>query len=87
MNTTEKYIKKAVEEAKKTLAGNSISHCNFAMHMEADGATQTLADALETQANANKANSEAMLQLAKALKPIGASAVRIDSQNNLKVGE
>ena len=75
--TTEKYIQKAVEKAKKELSGTSISNCNIQMHVEADGATQHLARALLAQAEANEANSLAMLKLAESLKPIEVSAIRI----------
>jgi len=80
ITTTEKYIKKAIEEAKKELGGNSISHCTFEMHLEASGATIKLAEALEEQAIANALNSQAMLKLAESLKPIDVCAVRISSE-------
>jgi len=75
--STEKYIKKAVNEAKKELSGNIIQNCNIEMNMEADGATQILAQALLAQAEANEANSNAMLKLAESLKPIEVSAIKI----------
>lgn len=83
MNTTEKYIKKAVSEAvseaKKELAGNTIKNCNIQMDMQADGATQILAEAMLEQAGANKASSEAMSQLARTLKPIEVCAIKISN--------
>ncbi len=75
--TTEKYIKKAVDEASKKLSGSHINGCNITMNMQADGATQALAQALLSQAEANEANSLAILELAKALKPIDVCAIKI----------
>ena len=77
MNTTEKYIKKAVEESRKEFAGNNITNCNFEMNMQADGATQDLAKALLAQAEANEANSIAIMELAKSLKPIDACMIKL----------
>jgi hypothetical protein len=77
MNTTEKYIKKAVDEAKKELSGANVSNCNIEMNMQADGATKILAEALRCQAEANEASSNAMLQLAMTLKPIDVCAIKI----------
>lgn len=78
MKTTaiKKYIKKAVNEAKKELSGNTIQNCNIEMHAEADGATQILAQALLAQAKANEVNSAAMMQLAQTLKPIEVCAIK-----------
>lgn len=75
--TTEKYIKKAIAEAKKELGGTSVSNCSINMDLQADGATQLLAEALLSQAKANQANSEAMGLLAKALKPIDICGIKI----------
>ncbi len=75
--TTEKYIKKAVLEAKKEFGGHVISGCHIEMNMQADGATQTLAKALKEQAEANAINSEAMLKLAATLKPIEVCAIKV----------
>jgi len=83
---TEKLIDEAVAKAKNELSGASISNCNFQMHMEADGATQLLAQALLAQAKANEATSDAMLQLAKTLKPIDACAIRFDENNGATFG-
>ena len=77
MNTTEKYIKKAVSEAKKELSGTSLSNINIEMNLQADGATIYLAQALLSQAEANKANSEAINKLAQSLKPIDICAIKI----------
>lgn len=74
---TEKYIQRAIAEAKKEMSGTSISNCNIQMHVEADGATQLLSQALLAQAEANEANSVAMLKLAETLKPIEVSAIKI----------
>ena len=63
--------------AKKKNVGSNIENCSFVMNLEADGATRILAEALQEQARANKAASEAMMQLAKSLKPIDACAIRI----------
>jgi len=79
--TTEKYIKKAVEAAKKELSGNTITSCNFEMNVLAEGATQTLAEALKAQAKANAMNSEAMLKLAGTLKSIDACAIKITNDS------
>lgn len=75
------YIENAVKEASKTLSGTSISNCKIEMNMEADGATQLLAEALLMQAQANKHNSDAISKLADALKPIDACAIRITGNN------
>jgi hypothetical protein len=75
--TTEKYIKKAVQDAKKEFGGHTMSNCNITMDMQADGATQVLAEALKAQAKANALNSEAMLSLAATLKPIEVCAIKI----------
>mgnify|MGYP003109706853 CR=1 FL=1 len=82
---TQQYIKDAVQEAKKELGGNTIANCNIQMHMEADGATRVLAEALRAQAEANEANSAAMLKLAEALKPVDACAIRV-TQEGVKLG-
>lgn len=74
---TEKYIKQAVNEAKKEFGGNVISNCHIEMNMQADGATQILAEALKSQAKANKLNSEAMVKLAATLKPIDVCAIKM----------
>lgn len=76
--TTEKYIKKAVNEAKKELSGTIVSNCTATVNMESEGATQTLAEALLAQSVANEANSEAMRQLARTLKPIEVCAFKIE---------
>ena len=75
----EKLISKAVSEAAKELGGTAISNCNIQMDMQADGATQRLAQALEEQAIANALNSQAMLKLAEALKPIDVCAIKVTS--------
>jgi len=74
---TEKYIKKAISEAKNELSGNTIQNCHIEMNMQADGATQILAQALLAQSEANKENSNAMLKLAESFKPIEVSAIKI----------
>jgi len=74
---SEKLINKAIKSAKEELAGNTLSNCNIEMNMQADGATQSLADALKEQAIANSMNSKAMLKLAEALKPIDVCAIKI----------
>ena len=79
--TTEKYIKKAIDEAKKEFSSNSISNCNIEMNLQADGATQDLAKALIAQAEANEANSLAILRLAESLKPIDVCAIRMTNNN------
>jgi len=78
MTKTEEYINQAVEKAKEELGGHSLTGCTFTMHMEADGATKTLAEALKAQAMANESSSDAMLALANSLKPKDACMVRID---------
>ena len=79
--TTEKYIKKAVLEAKKEFGGHVISNCNITMDMQADGATQILAEALKAQAKANALNSEAMMKLAATLKPIEVCAIKMTNDS------
>lgn len=75
--TTEKYIKKAVLEAKKEFGGHTIANCNIEMNLQADGATQILAQALLAQAEANEANSVAIMKLAESLKPIDVCAIKM----------
>lgn len=75
--TTEKYIKKAVNEAKKELSGNRFEHINIDMNLEASGATKALAKALMLQAEANKANSKAIESLSEKLKLSEACAIKI----------
>lgn len=84
--TTEKYIKKAVNEAKKEFGGHVISGVNITMNNTADGATQKLAEALFEQAKANNQNSEAMMALAKSLKPIDICGIKM-LNDSLSVGE
>ena len=84
--TTEKYIKKAVDEAKKELSGNSITGCNIEMNMQADGATQILAQALLAQSEANEANSLAIMELAKTLKPIDVCAIKMIGNSPAEFG-
>ena len=74
---TERYIRKAVTDAKKEFAGTRMGNVSVVMNMEASGATEVLASALMNQAMANKANSEAMLKLAQSLKPTDACAIKI----------
>jgi len=57
----------------------TMKNVNITMNCLADGATQKLADALLSQAEANEANSMAILKLAGSLKPIDICAVTIDS--------
>ena len=76
---TEKYIKKAVHAAKEELSGTIIQNNRIEMNLNADGATQKLAEALLAQAEANKVNSMAMLKLAKSLKPIDVCAIKINN--------
>ena len=84
--TTEKYIKAAIKEAKKELSGSVISHNNIEMNLQADGATQVLAQALLAQSEANRVNSEAMLQLAKTLKPIDVCAIKMNTTDHAHFG-
>ena len=81
MNTTEKYIRKAVDEAKKELSGTNIQNCNIQMDMHSDGAAETLAEALLKQAEANEANSKAMMALAHSLKPTDACVIKVVQDN------
>ena len=83
---TQKYIEAAVSEAKKELGGNSISNCNIQMHMQADGATRQLAKALTAQAEANEANSLAIMKLAESLKPIDVCAIKMETNEPLSFG-
>ena len=81
MTKTEKYIKQAVEEAKHKLGGHSFNNVHVTMDMTADGATQTLAQALLAQAEANEANSRAMMKLAESLKPVDVCAFKITNES------
>lgn len=84
-STTEKYIKRAIKEAKKELSGNVIQGCNFEMTINAETATEVLAEALQVQAEANKVTGEAMLKLAHALKPTDACIIKIGNTGNVKI--
>lgn len=83
---TEQYIKDAVREAKEELSGNTITGCHIEMNMEADGATQVLAQALLAQAEANEATSLAMMELAKTLKPIEVCAIKANAAGSAEFG-
>ena len=65
----------------------TIKNSSFTMNMQADGATEVLAQALLAQAEANEASSNAMMQLAKSLKPIDACAVRIEDSGEINIGD
>jgi len=69
--------KKPVKKTEQEKAHIEISHCHIEMNMQADGATQILAEALLSQAKANEANSEAMRKLAEALKPIEVCGIKV----------
>ena len=83
--TTEKYIKKAIQEAKKQFGGHILNGVNVTMNNTADGATQILAEALLEQSKANALNSEAMMKLASSLKPIDICGIKMLS-DDLRVG-
>lgn len=85
--TTEKYIQKAVAAAKEELAGVHFNNVSVSMNTQSDGATLALVRALESQAEANKKNSEAMLQVANALKPIDIVGIKIIDNNSVSVGD
>ena len=77
--TTEKYIEKAVKEAKKELSGTNISNCNFAgvkFDAKAVEAICKIADALSLNAEACVENAEALKKLSYVLN---ASDVKIES--------
>lgn len=78
MNTTEKCIKKAVDAAvKANLGGHTISGCHVTVSIEATEATQSLAEALLAQAEANDATSRAIQTLAATLKPIDICGIKV----------
>ena len=66
--------KKAIQQTVNTLENVSV-----VMNMQADGATQILAEALLAQAKANQATSEAMQKLAGTLKPIDVCAIKVSN--------
>ena len=66
--------KKAIQQTVNTLENVSV-----VMNMQADGATQILAEALLAQAKANRATSEAMQKLAGTLKPIYVCAIKVSN--------
>ena len=79
---TTKKVKTASVKKVKTASvqekpNNSISNCSIVMNMQADGATQLLSEALIMQAEANKATSNAIEQLARTLKPIDVCGIKI----------
>ena len=77
--TTEKYIQKAVQEAKKELSGATIQNCMFETNVDVGQAAENLAKAMLKQAEANSMNSEAMLELAKRLTPDSIHAINISN--------
>lgn len=82
--TTEKYIKKAVKAVKDELVSTDITGCEFAgvkFTEEATTAMTSIADALETNAEACRINAEALKELSKTLS---VSGVKIDTL--MKIG-
>jgi len=91
--TTEKYIEKAVKEAKKELAGNTIQNCTFngptvKLDKSAIEAIVREIDAIECNADALERTAEACLENAKALNKMASlflnSDIRIDAM--VKIG-
>jgi len=81
--TTEKYIKKAVEESKKSFENTTISNCTFTGVQFNEAATDAIihiADALETNCKACFENAKALEKLSSILK---ASGVEIESFINI----
>ena len=68
------------------MKGVNMRDVSINMNMQADGATQTLCDALKAQAEANEKNSSAMLKLAESLKPIDVCGIKIVN-DDMKVAE
>lgn len=83
---TQQYIQDAVAEAKKELAGNTISHCRIEQKIDIDIAAHKLASALDAQAQANEVTAQAMLRLAESLKPTGIFGIKIDQKRGMSVG-
>ena len=77
MNTTEKYIKKAVDEAKKELSGASITNCNITMNIDNVNAIESLAEAIKAQAQANESTADAINTLASRIVATDACAIKI----------
>jgi hypothetical protein len=75
--TTEKYIQKAVQEAKKELSGTSITNCNINMTVDNVNAIESLASAIEVQAEANAKTAEAIATLASRIVATDACVIRI----------
>lgn len=81
--TTEKYIKKAIKEAKAEFSGTTVQNCTFTgvqFSEEATSAIIHIADALETNCDACLKNAEALKQLSYVLKMSG---VEIESMLNI----
>jgi len=72
--TARKMIASAIAETGKALA---ITDCHVEMNLEVGEVVTALANAMLEQAQANKANSEAMYELAGRLTPTEAHAFHI----------
>lgn len=77
MSKVKEYIKEAVAEAKKELAGSNIPDCNITVQPIAAEVSQTLTEALLMQAEANSLNSKAMLEVANTLKSTDVCGIKI----------
>jgi hypothetical protein len=75
--TTEKYIKKAVQEAKKELSGTNITNCNFEMSVDNVDAIESLASAIEAQAKANSKTATAITTLASRIVATDACVIKV----------
>ena len=76
-NNDREIYKKAVMEAKKEFSWSSFKNVTINQNLQADGATKMLAEALVKQSEVDAANSLAMLELAKSLKPIDVCAIKM----------
>ncbi len=80
MTKTEKYIKDAIKEAAKDFKQNTISDSNFTVQTTVNigDAAKKLAVAMRVQAEANRANSNAMETLANKLDMVEVAAIKIE---------
>ena len=82
--TIQKYIEDAVNAATK---GASINNVKIEMKLDVGEVVTELASALKMQAEANKATAEAMEELAIKLIPQEVTAIRIENQSDIKIGD
>ena len=76
LETENQELKNKVESMANKV-GTFIENCNIEMNLEAEAATEKLAEAMLEQARANHGLSKAMLGLSESLKAVDACAIKI----------